>query len=316
MRKRRAPYRIALPVVAGAISLSACIQSTTDLAERLSLVELTFEGLQPLDGGLKYQAWAVTNRSGLFQGAPFLLFNVNEAGELLDPVRDTVITGPFRVGMAAEDIYGIALSLELTEDEFVSSSYSYLLGGILERKFAELELAPWLGLNMDLSGMTGGYVLGTPTDGEGNHELAGIWFLDGFSPVPGPGLGLPDAEAGWTYEGWVVVGTDTLSTGKFSAASGMDGSNAFSGEEPAPGYPGEDFLVDPPAGVTFPLHLPAAGVLVTLEPWREWDMEPESPFFLRLLEGQVPESAVPGASYQLASLFDHLPRGTARVRRP
>ena len=316
MRKKKAPTCLTLTALSVAVCFSGCIQSTMDPADRLSLVELTFEGLQPLGGGLKYQAWAVTQRSGVFQGAPFLVFNVDLGGALIDPVQDTILTGPFLVHLAAQDIAGIAISLELTDGKFASSSYSYLLGGIVEGKLAQLELAPWLGLNMELSGMTGRYLLGTPTDGDVENESAGIWFLDESGPAPVPGLGLPDAEAGWDYEGWVVVGSDTLSTGKFSAAIGADKLNRYCGAEPAPPFPGEDFLVDPPTGVAFPLHLPGAKVFVTLEPWETWDLEPGSPFFLRLLEGEISHSAVPGMSHGLTSLFDQLPRGTARVRKP
>lgn len=303
-------------MLAGLLPFGGCVQSTTDPADRISMVDLSFQGLEPLKGGLKYQAWAVTRRSGLYQGLPFLVFNVNEAGALVDPVQDTVLTGPFQLTLAADAVYGIAVSLEITEGSFVSDSYSYLLGGVVEGKAADLELAPWLGLNMNLSGMAGWYVLGTPTDGDPQNEEAGIWFLDGSGPGPVPGLNLPDVEPGWNYEGWVVVGSDTLSTGKFSTAAGPDLSNRHSGERPAPAFPGEDFLSDPPENVTFPLHLPGASVFVTLEPWNTWDTEPQSPFFLRLLEGEVPQAAVPGRAYELTSLFDHLPRGTAFVRKP
>lgn len=316
MRKCTTPFRPGLFMIAWAVSLSACVQGTTDPSDVASLVDLTFEGLQPLSGGLKYQAWAVTQRSGVFQGVPFLVFNVSPSGALMDPVQDTVITGPFVVRIGTRDIEGIAISLELTQGEFTSSSYSYLLGGEVEGKVAQLELAPWMGLNMDLSGMTGRYVLETPTDGEGEDELAGIWFLDRSGGTPVPGLELPEAVAGWTYEGWVVVGTDTLSTGKFSAASGADLANRYCGEEAAPPFPGEDFLLDPPTGVAFPFHLPGAKVFVTLEPWQSWDLEPLSPFFLRLLEGEIPRSAVPGEPYALVSLFDRLPRGMAQLLKP
>ena len=316
MRKKNAHGGLTLAALTVALSCSGCIQGTTDPADVASLVELTFQGLRPLGEGLKYQAWAVTRRGGVFQGVPFLVFDVSPSGALVDPVQDTVLTGPFLVRLATRDIEGVALSLELTQGEFTTSSYSYLLGGEVEGKIAQLEPASWMGLDMDLAGMTGGYMLETPTGGDGEGDLSGIWFLDRSGGTPVPGLDLPEAVAGWTYEGWVVVGTDTLSTGKFSTPTGADASNRFCGEDPAPPFPGEDFLVDPPAGVSFPLNLPGAEVFVTLEPWGTWDLEPQSPVFLRLLEGEIPHSAVSGESYGLSSLFNQLPRGTARVRKP
>ena len=313
MRTAEAPIRPALFLLPGAMLLCGCIQSTTDISDRHSFVDFSFQGLQPLEGEVIYQAWAVTNRFGPYQGAPFLAFNVNEGGELLDPVQDTVIQGPFPVRLARQDLYGIAVSLGLSEAD--TESQSFLLGGVVENGAVSLELAPWLGLNMDLSGMTGTYVLATPTGAGGGDGLAGIWFMDPSGPSTSPGLDLPDAESGWEYEGWVVMGHDTLSTGKFSATNGADASSRFSGGGVAPDFPGEDFLVDPPADVVFPLHLAGAKVLVTLEPWDYWDRFPGSPFFLRLLEADIPVSAVSGQPYPLRSLFDRLPRGTALLRR-
>lgn len=316
MPEKKAARNLTLAALALALSCSGCIQSTTDPADVASLVELTFQGLRPLGGGLKYQAWAVTRRGGVFQGVPFLVFDVSRSGALVDPVQDTVLTGPFLVRLPTQDIEGVAISLELTQGEFTFSSYSYLLGGEVEGKIAQLEPASWMGLDMALAGMTGRYVLETPTGGDGEGDLSGIWFLDRSGGTPVPGLDLPEAVAGWTYEGWVVVGADTLSTGKFSNPIGADASNRFCGEGATPPYPGEDFLANPPAGVSFPLNLPGAEVFVTLEPWGTWDLEPLSPFFLRLMEGEIPPSANPGDAYGLNSLFDHLPRGTARIRKP
>jgi hypothetical protein len=313
---RQAGARPALFAVLGPLLFSGCVQSATDPGDLGALVELSFEGLQPLDPGLKYQVWAVTERSGVFQGLPFLLFDVDEEGRMVDPVQDTLLAGPFLLTLPVDEVYAIAVSLELSQGEFSSASASYLLGGILEGRTADLELSPWVALNMDLSQMGGRYVLGTPTAANGEDGVAGIWFMDGSGAAAVPGLDLPGAVPGWLYEGWVVVGADTLSTGKFSAASGQDLSDSFCGEGPVPEYPGEDFLVDPPHGVAFPLHLPGARVLITLEPWGTWDLEPASPFFLHLLEAEIPESAAAGEVREMTSLFSLLPRGTARVRKP
>jgi hypothetical protein len=308
------PPPTALRLLAGILILAGCIPATTDLVDLNSYVTFDFQGLQPLDGGLKYQAWAVREINGIYVGDPILVFNVNGRGELLDPVQNTVITEAVMVPVPKKDLYGIGISIELTEGDFVSSSSSYLLGGVVEKGPVQLEFSHWTGLGSDLSGISGSFLLATPTDSQEDEEFAGIWFLDPSGPVPGPGLSLPDPGDGWDYEAWVVVGSDTLSTGKFTLVSGADETDRYCGTHPGPGFPGEDFLANPPPGVAFPLDLQGAEVFVTLEPWERWDVHPESPFFVRLMEAQIPQSALPGQSYPMNSLFDMLPKGTARVR--
>jgi hypothetical protein len=70
MLEKKAAGGLTLAALAVALSCSGCIQGTTDPADVASLVELTFQGLRPLGGGLKYQAWAVTRRGGYFRGFP------------------------------------------------------------------------------------------------------------------------------------------------------------------------------------------------------------------------------------------------------
>ena len=78
--------------------------------------------------------------------------------------------------------------------------------------------------------------------------------------------------------------------------------------------PGEDFLHNPPQGVAFPLDLSGASVYVTLEPWLDFDKDPAAPFFLKILEGQVPADPVSLTPYDLSSLADQLPTGTATIQ--
>ena len=52
------PTSVGWPVLtlAGLLPFSGCVQSTVDPADRISMVDLSFHGLEPLKSGLKYQA--------------------------------------------------------------------------------------------------------------------------------------------------------------------------------------------------------------------------------------------------------------------
>lgn len=83
-------------------------------------------------------------------------------------------------------------------------------------------------------------------------------------------LNLPDAPAGWKYEGWGVhAGIHPISTGKFTKANGSDEFNGYSStRSPAPPFPGEDFIQNLPFGFKGPLALDDGKslVVVIIEP--------------------------------------------------
>ena len=110
------------------------------------------------------------------------------------------------------------------------------------------------------------------------------------------------------------VGGKALSTGKFIFPELPDSAATYSGTGNAPPFPGEDFLANAPAGTTFPLDLTGASVYITVEPWMEYDVSPDAPFFLRVLEGEVPAGAESGIQYGLTSVVGQFPSGTASVQ--
>jgi hypothetical protein len=188
------------------------------------------------------------------------------------------------------------------------------LGGDLEGGSAVFTTESWLAFDVSLSEAAGRFVLGTPTDSDPENETSGIWFLDPSSGSPLPGLNLPEAPVGWDYEGWVMVQGQPVSTGKFFAGDEKDSGDPYSGTEPAPTFPGEDFLAQAPNGLTFPADLSGTSVFVTMEPWDTWDTEAQSPFFLRILEAQIPAEPVSGTPYDMTPRTDLLPSGTATVQ--
>ncbi len=282
--------------------------------EGSSLVSLSFTGLAPLGGGLNYQAWIVAGTPTEPWGLPVVIFNVDESGQMVDPVADTVLTGPFQAKLDPPDIHSVGVSLEVSDTLLSYSSFTFILAGDLAQGSASLTPGHWLALDDPMSDISGRYILATPTDEDPENELGGVWFMDTGSTPAGPGLTLPAAPEGWTYEGWVALGEEILSTGKFVGPTGPDSAATYSGPVTGPAFPGEDFLTNPPTGLTFPPDLSGATVFITLEPWMEWDTEPGLPFFLRLLDGQVPADAASVTPYDLTSLGSQLPTGTATVQ--
>jgi hypothetical protein len=279
-----------------------------------SSITLTLNGLEPLSGGLNYQAWAVVGTEANPWGYPLVLFNIDEEGQMVDPVADTLVSGPFHAALEPSSIRGFGISLEVTEKLLSYSSSTFILGGELLQGVAELSTEPWPAFGLSLVTAGGEFILSTPTDSDPENELSGIWFLDPSASPATPGLNLPEAPIGWEYEAWVVLDDQPLSMGKFLDPAGPDSDNPYSGSSAAPPLPGEDFLTGAPAGITFPLDLSGRTVLVTLEPRGDWDVEPEVPFFLRILEGEVPAEGAPQTLYSLTSLTDQLPTGTATVQ--
>ncbi len=282
--------------------------------EGSSEVSLSLTGLKPLAGGLHYQAWLVAGTPSEPWGSPVVLFNVNEEGQLVDPVADTVLAGPFPADLDPGAVQGIGISLEASDTLLAYSSFTFILGGDLVQGTAVLSTEHWIAYNQSLSGAGGRFVLATPTDEDQENELGGIWFMDPASIPVAPGLELPDAPRGWVYESWVSLEGLELSAGRFVVANEPDSSAIYSGALAGPLFPGEDFLANPPAGLTFPPNLSGAVVTITMEPWGELDLEPGIPFFLRILEAQVPADATALTPYDLVPLAGQLPTGTATIQ--
>ena len=143
----------------------------------------------------------------------------------------------------------------------------------------------------------------------GNDEY-GIWFGTPGMP-PTPNFSLPTLPNGWIYEGWVVADGTPVSTGTFTSATGVerDSGNPFSGTEnnEGPPIPGEDFLLNAPTGVTFPLDVRGKTVVISVEP--NPDNSP-MPFLLKPLLGTAGTELAP-TTHDLGLNLASLPTGTA-----
>ena len=128
----------------------------------------------------------------------------------------------------------------------------------------------------------GSYILATPTNGPSTHNQ-GIWYLNAGNPS----LQLPALNTGWAYEGWVVntATGEVISTGVFTSATGSDsdGAGPTAGPNPAPAFPGQDFIT--PARI---LNNGNYRAVISVEPQPDFD---PAPFTLKILAHDIPNGA-------------------------
>lgn len=156
--------------------------------------------------------------------------------------------------------------------------------------------------------------MATPTDGGVNNENSGIWWLDPTSGTPVAGLDLPLLADGWKYEGWTVINGIPVSTGTFTNVAATDEFDGFSGPMalPMPNgadgfFPGEDFLMNAPVGLTFPTDIAGGTAVISVEPHPD---NSTTPFTLKPLVGSIPTNAVDHTLYMMMQNLASLPSGS------
>ena len=269
-------------------ALTISCSSDDDAASTASLT-LNLSGLENLGPNFVYEGWIVVNGTPVTTGT----FTVNDAG--------TLSKTQFNVDSAQlNNATDFVLSIEPTIDPDPAPSNTKYLAGSFNGSTASVST----GIIGNFSTSTGKYLLGTPTNGNANPN-AGVWFMDGNGPSVG--LNLPTLDAGWKYEGWVVSNGTVLSTGAFTNPNGPDMSAIYSGMMPSPPFPGEDFLVNAPAGLTFPANLSGATLVISVEPFP--DNSP-MPFTLKPLSHNVANPAVTGTNINMERSLMSFPTGT------
>jgi hypothetical protein len=245
--------------------------------------------------GARYEAWVVKGERKLSAG----VFNVRER-----PARQlAILRAP--IDPARADM--IVVTIEPVPDPDPGPSVVAILAGEPRRHLAALRFP------IDLRGVAGSFILATPTDDDPANGTAGVWFLDPATG-PGPSLSLPQPPAGWVFEGWGVTQGTPLTTGRFTSVTGPDLASPFSGPNPGPPFPGEDFVTRLPAGVIPPVDL-ADGrsmVVLTVEPdIGGHDPTGQGPFSIKPLTAAVPAGASPGASPRLNRDLSTVPKAIA-----
>ena len=212
--------------------------------------------------------------------------------------------------MDLKDATAVIITIEPAGDnDTIPASTHYLSGSVSEAQVS-LSIGHGAALGDDFSGAAGTYILATPTDGDGNNENSGIWFLDLSSGTPAVGLDLPTLPDGWVYEGWVVIDGTPVSTDRFTQIGQGNLAAPYSGPESGPFSPGEDFLFNAPEGLTFPVDLAGKVAVISVEPSPD---DSPAPFALKPLVSVIPANATDHFNYSIGTPEAAFPRGSASI---
>ena len=238
-----------------------------------SPVAFTFDGLEPLGDGFVYEGWVIIDDAPVSTGR----FSLDADGTqtlLSDSLVEDVSTAS-----------AVVLTIEPAEGDDPAPADAHVLAGDVVDGAAELNVYHPAALGLDFADAGGEFVLATPTTDTLDDELSGIWYIR-LSPTR-QGLDLPELPAGWVYEGWAVIDGQPVTTGRFTDPGAADDFNGFSGtDDTGPALPGEDFIINAPDGLTFPVDLTGSTVVISIEP--EIDDSP-APFAFKPLAAEVPE---------------------------
>ncbi len=292
-------------MVLGVMALSACGDDPADADPET--LELSFTGLDPLDNGLHYEGWAIIDGSPVTTGK----FNVDANGGLVTTTGSAITGGAFATGMDLTGATAIVITIEPSGDVDAVPADTHILAGSVSGASAALAVGHGSALGNDFMGASGSYILATPTNGNDTNENSGIWFLSLASGSPAAGLDLPTLPVGWAYEGWAVISGTPVTTGRFTATDAVDLSDPFSGTEPGPPFPGEDFLINAPTGLAFPTDLAGGMAVISIEPEPD---DSSAPFTLKPLAGPIAADATDHLTYSIPSNLASFPTGTATIQ--
>ena len=274
-------------------SVSENKKSETTTPKELPL-NMTFSNLEPLAEGM-YEAWVVQDDVKNSIGT----FNMNDSGEVM---------GELSLG-SVEPKEGdtVAISIEPENDSNPEASETIILAGEIVDGTADLAFP------LDTSGFAGQYILATPTTTTTDDETAGVWFTTTGTDTS---LVVDVAPAGWIYEGWAVVDGTPISTGQFTDPAQADLFDGYSGPEPGPNKPGEDFITNLPNDLEGPLDLAqgTATIVVSIEPYQDGsDPTGDGPAQVKPLSAAVEAGATDHTAYDLMYSADSLPSGSASL---
>ena len=309
--------KIAAGIVLPLLFLAACQKEIKDIPVSNEVIsdetvqgklkndelELNITGLENLDAAARYEGWVIIDGSPVTTGT----FTVNNSGQM----SQTIFEVPANVGKL-KNATMFVLTIEPYPDNSPAPSNQHLLAGNFNDANASLSIGHPAALNTNFASATGKFLLATPTTASMMDELSGIWFINNSSGMGMAGLNLPTLPAGWRYEGWAVISGQPVTTGTFMNGNMADNAAPFSGPLGGPPFPGEDFITNAPAGLSFPTDLSGGIAVVTVEPYP--DNSP-APFLLKPLVRMIPNPATVHFTYSMNSNSGSFPTGTATKKK-
>lgn len=262
-------------------------------------VALGFDGLLPLTAEEgRYALWVTLDNREIVGLGPF---NVNADGRPINTNGELIQR--FTADVNLFNSVSVLITIEPGGIPGDSPGGGYILQGPVIDGIAQLQVpAPLL-----IGESAGSYRVFTPTDGPDTNEGSGVWAVS----ADGEGtLLLPPLNNVYAYEHYMIINGKALTMGRFTNPGVADFANPFSGPEPAPDFPGEDFLENPPEGVQFPADLSGAQLLVTLEPIFNDTADPSQ---LVILEAIMPAGLQGGETVFLTNRTADFPTGTAAI---
>ncbi len=284
--------------------ITGCDILETDVPSSVKEFEVNFSNLPQLPDSLEYVSWILSKEGTAF----YRLERFTPVNGSFSKVYTDIKSGYIQ----SMQVLVVSIEFKATHDTLlIKPSDVPILSGYLNGNQAAISFSEDNSMPK-FDGVAGDYLLATPTDTLTVSETSGIWFVNKDSTgTLMAGLTLPALPAGWFYQGWIEKDGKLLTTGSFQKAADADNSAEYSGSVEGYAFPGEDFINNPPAGVTFPLDLIGAKVYITLQP--KYDLKGSS-YGFKILEGQVSVGSEPGKVYQLQVSTFTQPSGNVKLK--
>jgi hypothetical protein len=253
----------------------------------ISTIDVNITNLPALPDSMTYVGWLDSDD---YAAIKIFVQDASSDGSINYQSEETLQS----LQQAQEFVLTVESKSVANDSDLVPSSRELLAG-----RFSEATSTLTIGNGtIDFANSKAVFNLATPTNGPNTDELSGVWFVDSLSINMVAGLDLPALYKGWIYEGWIQINGQYISTGRFSNPDAADLYAGYS-ETIAAGYnfPGEDFLINAPAGLTFPANLSNAQVAISVE-YNDGRTHGTTPF-IKIFEGTIQASAQSGVSYTL-----------------
>jgi hypothetical protein len=274
-------------VAGGAALLVGC-----PLTAPTETLQVAVSNLSPLGPDFDYEGWFIVNGQPVSTGR----FDIDAQGNAMPSTFQVLASD-------AANATKFVVSIEPYPDPDPAPAASKIVAGDFMNGTADAGIGDAAALGDDFQTASGQYILNTPTSATTQDYDQGIWWLDPAGPSAS--LNLPMLPSGWVYEGWVVGPSGPVSTGTFTdpAAADSDGAGPAAGPEPAPPFPGQDYI-------TSPVQLPGYDAVISVEP--DPDNGPE-PFSFKPLVDDIDDAGIGVLQPMTNNVNNTLPVVTADI---